>query len=149
MKTLTFPFGTDCKFTLILKLGEEALKEIDMVDLKVSAINRSRSIDFNPIWEWSDDGIEIEIQREMITYEGNYQLVLDWRKPDQNYSDGFKDIRYACTMMLFTTDCSITTDKMAIVELGLNYSVIHIVEELPEHGTPGEFYATLEDVGQE
>ena len=149
MEKLTFPFGSDCKFTLIPKIGEETLKEADMVDLKVKVINVNRGIDFLPIWEWGDAGIEIEIQRELIPVAGGYQLVLDWRKPASNYSDGFKDIRHACVMMVFSTDCSVITDKLAIVELGLNYSVIHIVEEFPEHGNPGEFYAIIEDAGEE
>src|SRR5690554_6115020 len=96
---LIFPFGTDCKFTLIPKLGEDVLKETGMVDLTVRVINRNRGIDFVPEWAWKDTGIEIEIQRENIKFTGSYQVYLDWRRPDESYSDGFQDTLNSCTII--------------------------------------------------
>lgn len=144
---LTFPFKTDARFTLIPKIGEEVLTENDMVGLIIKVTNKNIGVSFIPIWVWSGQGIEIEIQRDMIPIIGKYAVTLDWRKPDESYSDGYKDIFNACVQILFTNSCSVVTDKTAIIEMGLNYSVINIVEELPEMGNPGEFYAVIEDVG--
>lgn len=144
---LTFPFKTDTRFTLIPKIGEEVLTEDDMVGLKIKVTNENKGVSFTPIWNWSEQGIEIEIQRDMIPSTGKYAVTLDWRKQDESYSDGYKDIFNACVHILFTDSCSVVADKTAIIEMGLNYSVINIVEELPEHGNPGEFYAVIEDAG--
>lgn len=144
---LTFPFNTDAKFTLIPKVGDETIPQSEMVDLTIKIESKNRGVSFVPIWEWNDVGIEIEIQRENIKFATAYSVVLDWRKPDAAYSDGFKDILNACVQIMFSSSCSVITDKTAIIEMGLNYSVINIVEELPETGNPGEFYAVIEDAG--
>lgn len=145
---ILFPFGTDVLFTLIPRIGEEVLTESDMIGLSVtiSINNRFKSVSFTPLWRWNDRGIEIEVQRDLVKSPGEYSISLDWRRADSNFSDGFQDIMNACAQVEFSTSCSVVSDKTIIVEMGLNYAVINVVDELPERGNPGEFYATVEVV---
>ena len=121
MKTLTFPFGSDCKFTLIPKLGEQVLEEADMVDLEIKVINRNRGVDFIPEWAWRDTGIEIEIQRENIKSIGSYQVSIDWRRPDQTYSDDFQDILNSCTVIEFVDSCKIPEKDTVVIDISPIY----------------------------
>lgn len=135
---LTFPFGSDAKFTLIPKINDEPIPQSEMVDLTIKIEKKNRGVNFTPLWNWSDVGIDIEIQRDQIKSAAtSYTVVLDWRRPDATYSDGFQDRMNYCTLIHFSTACNIVSEDTAVIEISPAYKGDSAYQTAVENGFVG------------
>ena len=115
------PFGTDVKVTLIPKIGGEIVPKETIKHLKVCVVRGDSKKGFTPIYKVGDAGIEIEIQRHHIKYPGVYKILLDWRRPDAAYYDGYQDISNSCSFINFSTSCKVVSDNTADIEISPIY----------------------------
>ena len=117
---MTVPFGTDVKVTLIPKIGEDIVPKETIKHLKVCVVRENSKKGFTPIYKVGDAGIDIEIQRHRIKYPGVYKIILDWRRPDAAYYDGYQDISNSCSFINFSTSCKVVRDNTADIEISPN-----------------------------
>ena len=115
------PFGTDVKVTLIPKIGEDIVPKETIKHLKVCVVRGNSKKGFTPIYTVGDAGIDIEIQRHHIKYPGVYKIILDWRRPDAAYYDGYQDISNSCSFINFSTSCKVVRDNTADIEISPIY----------------------------
>lgn len=88
---LKFNKDNDFKFTLQPKIGDELIDLSIMEDIKLLLKNEYQKSSFTPIWIITQNGIEVEVQKEMISNIGVYFGVLLYRRPDGTYIDYFQD----------------------------------------------------------
>lgn len=88
---LKFNKDNDFKFTLQPKVGDELIDLSIMEDVKLVIKNEYMKSGFVPIWTITQNGIEVEVQKEMIPNIGIYFGVLSYRRPDGTYVDYFQD----------------------------------------------------------
>lgn len=113
---LRFNFDNDFKFTIIPKLNGEPIGLSGLEDMKLVISNQCRNANFTPIWEITDVGIDIEVQKEMIKWTGVYTVFLTYRRPDGTYSDFFQDKKIGCpTFEIVPVGCNTDNDGEDVV----------------------------------